>query len=135
MSVQEGSRDVGGGTDIDEGTDYDRFVTVDGDKIDDEGEGDQAPIEVGEVKRVGGVVEVAGVKWKRVENVTRDVSVKCQNYTEQYNGAAAHTVTTRLQVHKGQMQVEDGDYERRRETSSSFVVLHSNPCIIICYKY
>jgi hypothetical protein len=34
---------------------------------------DQAPIEVGEVTRVGGVVEVAGVKWKRVENVTREV--------------------------------------------------------------
>ncbi len=30
-------------------------------------------------------------------------------------------------------RVEDGDYERRRETSSSFVFLHSNPCIIIGY--
>jgi hypothetical protein len=26
--------------------------------------------------------------------------MRCQNYTEQYKGAAAHTVTTRLQVHK-----------------------------------
>ncbi len=57
-----------------------------------------------------------------------------QNYTEQYKGAAAHTVTTRLQVRKGETQVDDGDYERRRETSSSFVFLHSNPCIIIGYN-
>ncbi len=40
----------------------------------------------------------------------------------------------RLQVRKGETQVEDGDYERRRETSSSFVFLHSNPCIVIGYK-
>ncbi len=60
--------------------------------------------------------------------------INCQNYTEQYKGAAAHTVTTRLQVRKGERQMEDGDCERRRETSSSFVFLHSNPCIIIGYK-
>ncbi len=67
--------------------------------------------------------------------LSRRISCKlCQNYTEQYKGAAAHTVTTRLQVRKGEMQVEDGDYEGRRETSSSFVFLHSNPCIIIGYK-
>ncbi len=38
---------------------------------DDEGEEVQAPIAVGNVTRVGGVVEVAGVKWKRVENIAR----------------------------------------------------------------
>ncbi len=41
------------------------------------------------------------------------VTYVCQNYTEQYKGAAAHTVTTRLQVRKGERQMEDGDYERR----------------------
>ena len=55
-----------GGPDIDEETDFDRFVTVDGEETDDEGEGGEGAIEVGEVTRVGGVVEVAGVKWKRV---------------------------------------------------------------------
>ncbi len=73
VSVQEGSRDVGGGTDIDEGTDYDRFVTVDGEETDDEGAEGQGPGDGGEVTRVGGVVEVGDVKWKRVENITRDV--------------------------------------------------------------
>jgi hypothetical protein len=62
-----------GGVDIDEDTEFDRFVTVDGDITDDEGEGEEGPVEAGSVTRVGGEVEVAGVKWKRVENVTRDV--------------------------------------------------------------
>ncbi len=62
-----------GGPDIDEETDFDRFVTVDGEETDDEGEGGQGATEVGEVTRVGGVVEVAGVKWKRVETIMRDV--------------------------------------------------------------
>jgi hypothetical protein len=44
-----------------------------GEETDDEGEGGEGAIEVGEVTRVGGVVEVAGVKWKRVETITRDV--------------------------------------------------------------
>jgi hypothetical protein len=73
VSVVEGSSDVVGGTDINEETGYARFVTVDGEDTDDEGEGDQGPIEVGEVTRVGGVVEVGNVKWKRVENIMRDV--------------------------------------------------------------
>ncbi len=73
MSVPEGSSDVVGGTDIDEGTDYDRFVTVDGEETDDEGEEGQGLVDGGEVTRVGGVVEVGDVKWKRVENITRDV--------------------------------------------------------------
>ena len=73
VSVQEGSRDVGGGPDINEDQDFDRFVTVDGEETDEDGRGDQGRIEVGEVTRVGGVVEVGGVNWKRVENITRDV--------------------------------------------------------------
>ncbi len=73
VSVQEGSSDVVGGTDIDEGTDYDRFVTVDGEETDDEGEEGQGPVGGSEVTRVGGVIEVGDVKWKRVENITRDV--------------------------------------------------------------
>jgi hypothetical protein len=73
VSVQEGSRDVGGGPDINEDQDFDRFVTVDGEETDEEGVEDQGRIEVGEVTRVGGVVEVGGVNWKRVENITRDV--------------------------------------------------------------
>jgi hypothetical protein len=73
VSVQEGSRDVGGGPDINEDQDFDRFVTVDGEETDEEGVEDQERIEVGEVTRVGGVVEVGGVNWKRVENITRDV--------------------------------------------------------------
>ncbi len=74
MIVPEGSVNVGrGGVDIHEDSDFDRFVTVDGTETDDEGEGEQGPIEAGSVTRVGGEVEVAGVKWKRVENVTRDV--------------------------------------------------------------
>jgi hypothetical protein len=64
---------LGRGIDINEDKDYDRFVTVDGNETEDESEGGQAPIEVREVTRVGGVVEVPGVKWNRVENVTRDV--------------------------------------------------------------
>jgi hypothetical protein len=67
------SSDVVGGTDIDEGTDYDRFVTVDGEETDDEGKEGPGPVDGGEVTRVGGVVEVGDVKWKRVENITRDV--------------------------------------------------------------
>ena len=73
VSVVEGSSDVGGGTDIDEATDYNRFVTVDGEETDEEGEGEQEVAEEGEVTRVGGVVEVGEVKWKRIENITRDV--------------------------------------------------------------
>ena len=73
VSVPEGSGDVGGGADIDEATEFDRFVTVDGEMTDDEDEREEDPIEAGSVTRVGGEVEVAGVKWKRVENVTRDV--------------------------------------------------------------
>ena len=38
VSVVEGSSDVGDGTDIDEATDYNRFVTVDGEETDEEGE-------------------------------------------------------------------------------------------------
>jgi hypothetical protein len=66
-----------GGSDINEGTDFDRYVTVDSEDTDDEGEvpgypvGTQ-PIGSEEVTKVGGVVEVAGVKCKRVENITRD---------------------------------------------------------------
>jgi hypothetical protein len=48
-------------------------VTVDGEETDDEGEEGQGPGDGGEVTRVGGVVEVGDVKWKRVENITRDV--------------------------------------------------------------
>jgi len=73
VSVLEGSGDVGEGVDIDEATEFDRFVTVDGEITDDEDEREEDPIEAGSVTRVGGEVEVAGVKWKRVENVTRDV--------------------------------------------------------------
>jgi hypothetical protein len=47
LSVGEGSSDVGGGTDINEETDFDRFVTVDGEETDEEGEGDQEQTEVG----------------------------------------------------------------------------------------
>jgi hypothetical protein len=69
VGVPEGSTDVVGGADF-----RDRFVTVDGEDTDDEGEnGQEKAIAVGEVVRVGGVVEVAGVNWKRVENITRDV--------------------------------------------------------------
>jgi hypothetical protein len=64
---------LGGGADIKEDQDFDRFVTVDGEETDDEGGEDQGRIEVGEVTRVGGVVEVGGVNWKRIENITRDV--------------------------------------------------------------
>ncbi len=73
VSVPEGSTDVVGGPDINEDTDFDRFVTVDGEDTDDEVENGQEAIAVGEVVRVGGVVKVAGVNWKRVENITRDV--------------------------------------------------------------
>jgi hypothetical protein len=42
VSVPEGSRDVGGGgADINEDHDFDRFVTVDGEDTDDEGVEDQ----------------------------------------------------------------------------------------------
>jgi hypothetical protein len=64
---------LGGGTDINKDTDFDRFVTVDSDETDDEGETATETIGVEEVTRVGGVVEVAGVKWKRVENIAQDV--------------------------------------------------------------
>ncbi len=57
----------------------DRFVTVDGEDTDDEGEEGQGPVEEGEVTRVGGVVEVGDVKWKRVENITQDLH-KCFHY-------------------------------------------------------
>ncbi len=70
----------GGGVDIDEDTEFDRFVTVDGDITDDEGEVEEGPIEAGSVTRVGGGVEVAGVKWKRVKNVTRDVREGVQRF-------------------------------------------------------
>ena len=74
MSLPEGSRDVVGGADINEETDFFRqIVTVDGEETDNESDGGQGAIEVVEVTRVGGVVEVGGVNWKRVENITRDV--------------------------------------------------------------
>jgi hypothetical protein len=73
VSVEEGSRDVGGGTDINEETDFDRFVTVDGEETDDEDERAPETTVAQEVTRVGGVVDVSGVKWKRVENIGRDV--------------------------------------------------------------
>jgi hypothetical protein len=41
VSVPEGSVDVGGGVDINEETEYDRFVTVDGAETDDAGELDK----------------------------------------------------------------------------------------------
>ncbi len=49
----------------------------------------------------------------------------CQNYTEQYKGAAAHTVTTRLQVRKGERQMEDGDYERSKARDKLFLCFPS----------
>ena len=58
MSVAEGSRDVVGGTDINEETDYDRFVTVDGKDTDDEGEEGQG--REMEVKLQGSVM---WLKW------------------------------------------------------------------------
>ena len=73
VTVEEGSRDVGGGTDINEETDFDRFVTVDSEETDDEDERATETTVAREVTRVGGVVEVSGVKWKRVENIGRDV--------------------------------------------------------------
>lgn len=73
VSVEEVSRDVGGGTDINEETDFDRFVTVDSEETDDEDEREPETTEGQEVTRVGGVVDVSGVKWKRVENIARDV--------------------------------------------------------------
>jgi hypothetical protein len=66
-----------------EETEYDRFVTVDGAETDDEGELDQRPIEARSVTRVGDEVEVAGVKWKRVENVTRDVREGLERFDPQ----------------------------------------------------
>jgi hypothetical protein len=73
VSVEEGSRDVGGGTDINEDTDFDKYVTVDSEDTGNEGETATETTGEEEVTRVGGVVEVAGVKRKRVKNIGRDV--------------------------------------------------------------
>ena len=58
VSVAEASSDVVGGTDINEETDYDRFVTVDGEDTDDEGEEGQG--REMEVKLQGSVM---WLKW------------------------------------------------------------------------
>jgi hypothetical protein len=56
VSVEQGSSDVGGGTDINEDADFDRFVTVDAEETDDE---DQRP--TGQKhRRLQGLV----VSWK-----------------------------------------------------------------------
>jgi hypothetical protein len=93
LSVGEGSSDVGGGTDINEETDFDIFVTVDGEETDDEAEGHQGLTEVGEVTRVGGVVEVGNVKWKRIENVTRDVREGHERFDLQVKPFAINNAT------------------------------------------
>ena len=98
VSVPEGSVGVGGGVDINEETEYDRFVTVDGAETDDEGEVDQRPIEAGSVTRVGGEVEVAGVKWKRVENVTRDVREGLERFDLQVKPFVINNSTTEKEL-------------------------------------
>jgi hypothetical protein len=98
VSVPEGSVGVGGGVDINEETEFDRFVTVDGAETDDEGEVDQRPIEAGSVTRVGGEVEVAGVKWKRVENVTRDVREGLERFDLQVKPFVINNSTTEKEL-------------------------------------
>ncbi len=98
LSVGEGSSDVGGGTDINEETDYDRFVTVDGEETDDEGEGDQGLTEAGEVTRVGGVIEVGNMKWKRIENITRDVREGNDRFVLQVKPSVINALTTEKEL-------------------------------------
>ena len=89
---------LGGGVDINEETEYDRFVTVDGDETDDEGERDQGPIDAGSVTRVGGEVEVAGVTWKRVENVTRDAREGVERFDLQVKPFVINNSTTEKEL-------------------------------------
>jgi hypothetical protein len=58
---------------VNQNTDFDRFVTVDSEDTDDEGEEGTQPIGAEKVTRVGGVVEVVGVKWRRTEDTARDI--------------------------------------------------------------
>ena len=52
VSVLEGSGDVGVGVDIDEATEFDRFVTVDGEITDDEDEREEDPIEARQLHKL-----------------------------------------------------------------------------------
>jgi hypothetical protein len=67
-----GQQMLGGGADINEDTDFDRYVNVDSKDTDHEGEVSTQPNRSEVVTRVGDLVEVAGVKCKRVETIARD---------------------------------------------------------------
>ncbi len=73
-------------------------MTVDGEETDDESEEDQGGIEVGEVTRVGGVVEVGGVNWKRVENISRDVREGVERFDLQVKPFAINGATTEKEL-------------------------------------
>ncbi len=73
-------------------------MTADGEDTDDEGEKDQGRIEIVEVTRVGGVVEVGGVNWKRVENITRDVREGVERFDLQVKPFVTTGATTEKEL-------------------------------------
>ena len=130
LSVGDVSSDVGGGIDINEETDFDRFVTVDGEETDDEGEGELIQIEVGEVTRVGGVVEVGETKWKRIENITRDVREGRDRFDLQVKPFVVNNATTEKELFWLCMPVSREklvDVVRTRAGWTYFTPLHM-PC-------